>query len=398
MYKSIILTLPIVVTLFWGVKLHLGRRKDSYIPKSFLGRFMICAFFLYCAHLLYYIRAEGFFLFIEPFYQFFSLMVYPMFHVYIRLLTVDDRFSLKRHGRFFATPALVAIIYLITSVIAPYNEYRSYLFENVWPESVAGLFYYGAVWLVKVVFLVQVLLYVAWNYVLLRKYGYKAEHFYSNISQSRVVKANLLNLVMLIIAFSSMALNILGRQFFIDNTLALTAASVIFSFTLFFIGWIGNMQQLINPLFEKEEKEQKQEQEGPCAMVEEPLQIYETARIDEVRRELGMKIDKAMREDKVFLNPNLNIKEMSAYLGSNRTYVSNYINSKKNVSFCVFVNKFRYKELESILLSDQRDHSAELLALRCGFGSVDSMKRTVKNESGMAFKEWRESLKYKDVD
>ncbi|HZK03620.1 MAG TPA: AraC family transcriptional regulator [Bacteroidaceae bacterium] len=404
MYKLVILLLPVFSTLYWSIKLHLGEPEESCKPKYFLGKFMICTLLLYISHLVYYLEFESIYLIVDSFYQLISLLVYPLFHIYIRLLTIDNGVSFKRHGKILTPPVIVSVIYLITSILASAGEYKNYLFENERPESVMGMIYYITAWFVKMVFLIQVIFYVNLNSVLLKKYSHKAELYYSNIRESRVVKAKSLNIVMLIAAISSLILNVLGRQYFIYNIPALTAAAIIFSSLLFFIGYLGQMQQLINPFFEKIEVN-VQGKTGSAVIVGEPLKIeehqlnsFERVKIEELKKELGKKLEKAMNIDKMFLNSNLNIRDMASHIGSNRTYVSNYINTEKRVSFCAFVNRYRYKELESVLLSNEKVQSIESLALRCGFGSTDSMKRAVKNESGMTFRNWRESLKYKDID
>jgi hypothetical protein len=50
------------------------------------------------------------------------------------------------------------------------------------------------------------------------------------------------------------------------------------------------------------------------------------------------------------------------------------------------------KELEAIL-KEQPQQSLETLADLAGFGCIDSLKRAVRNETGLAFNEWRKQIK-----
>jgi len=43
-------------------------------------------------------------------------------------------------------------------------------------------------------------------------------------------------------------------------------------------------------------------------------------------------------------------------------------------------------------LQKENDYSHKELATKCGFGSIDSMKRTVKMKTGLSMKEWKDFL------
>ena len=111
MFKIILLLNPIYVTLFWSLVLNTNRVKGN-IPKLFLGKFMIVAFFLYLSHFFYYLPLPEVYHYADPFYHLFNLLVYPMYYIYIRLLTVDDRFEVKKHSIFLILPLLIFVLYV----------------------------------------------------------------------------------------------------------------------------------------------------------------------------------------------------------------------------------------------------------------------------------------------
>jgi hypothetical protein len=76
--------------------------------------------------------------------------------------------------------------------------------------------------------------------------------------------------------------------------------------------------------------------------------------------------------------------------GSNRTSISAAINQEFDQNFCVFVNGFRAEELSHIV-KDNPDYTMYEYASRCGFGSVNSMKRSVLTFYGKSFIEFRSS-------
>ena len=65
-------------------------------------------------------------------------------------------------------------------------------------------------------------------------------------------------------------------------------------------------------------------------------------------------------------------------------------------NFCAFVNGFRVKELERVMLENP-DYPLDQYVVVCGFGSVNSMKRSVSAITGMSIREFRSSLLMKKL-
>ena len=370
MLKTLLLAFPVFVTFFWSITLQIGQNRRS--PQAFLGKFMTFAFVVYASHFLFFAPLHELYIVIDPVYQYASLMVYPMFHIYIRLLTVDKKFSLQKHLIYLVAPTTLFILYTIGVIWMDKSSYEQLLFGNGQPTSFAGLYQRTVILFIKLVFLVQVVFTVWKNFSLLKTYGNKAGQYYSDIEHSRINKATLLNITMLVVACASFILRCLGRDFFTHELTGITIASVVFSTTLFAIGLLGFHQEVINPLFEKADiQPSKKTTHSKTNLLEEQL-------------------TQAL-EKKIYLNPSLTIRDLAAAIGSNRTYLSNYINSAHKTSFCGYINRYRVKELESIL-KEQPQQSLETLADLSGFGCIDSLKRAVRNETNMSFNDWRKQI------
>ena len=91
------------------------------------------------------------------------------------------------------------------------------------------------------------------------------------------------------------------------------------------------------------------------------------------------------------MNENLNIMDIANLTGTNRTYISHLINQYYQQNFCTFVNTFRIKEVKSYIKSDPTCTN-NILAEKCGFSSTDSLKRVVKNLTGMTVTELKNDL------
>lgn len=105
---------------------------------------------------------------------------------------------------------------------------------------------------------------------------------------------------------------------------------------------------------------------------------------------IGKKLFKTMEEDKLFLNPELSLREVSAAIGSNMKYLSLYLNRNLGTSFYEYVNKFRVEEACVLIQRMERDgriNMAEVAQLS-GFNSLSSFNRYFKKEKNMTPKEY----------
>ncbi|HET7733923.1 MAG TPA: hypothetical protein VFK73_08810, partial [Paludibacter sp.] len=179
MLKHILLLIPVCVTIFWSIVLNTKPDTQS-TPRLFLGKFMLFAAVVYISHLLFYTPLPKPYSHIDPFYQYASLMVFPLYHIYIRLLTVDKRFSFKIHARYLLAPTILFILYVFGVIIAPANDYNTWIFNrNFNPPTIHFLKIIYL--LIRFTFLVQVIYIVIGNYLLIKKHGDKAKQFYSDI-------------------------------------------------------------------------------------------------------------------------------------------------------------------------------------------------------------------------
>ena len=96
----------------------------------------------------------------------------------------------------------------------------------------------------------------------------------------------------------------------------------------------------------------------------------------DLSEKLGPKVEKWI-EEKLFCQPDLNIKDVAMQMGTNQSYLSAYLNKHHNVTFQVWLNKLRIEESKSILKSGERI-SIEEVGVRVGIPQSYNFSRWFK--------------------
>lgn len=91
-----------------------------------------------------------------------------------------------------------------------------------------------------------------------------------------------------------------------------------------------------------------------------------------------------MEQEKAFLNPKLTLQDVARDVGTNRTYLSEFLNNELEVSFYEYVNRWRVKEACIIIEKMTQDKSSvQNVAGLAGFNSVSTFNRSFLKEKGM---------------
>ena len=381
MIKSILLLSPIYVTLFWSISLY-GNEKKHSIPRLFLSKFMLFPLIIYISHYIYFSHLTTIYPYVDVVLQFASLLVFPLYHIYFRLLTVDQKFSFKIHARFLAIPTLISLTYAIGVLLTPTIEYKTWLFDEHAYSGSGYIQFLGIMRsIIRIVYLMQVVISVTGNFILIRKHGEKAEQFYSDIQDGRYNNANMLNYSIIVMGVAAFTFTLLGRQFLINQDTLIEIGWTVFSIMLFIIGYMGITQKPINPTFDMDTSFEE------LNMIEElPVGAQQI---------ILKKMLVLFNEKKIYLDSQLTILDIVKAVGTNRTYISAIINQQYNQNFCSFVNSYRIEELERTILENPY-FTYDTLAECCGFGSVNSLKRAVFAKTGISVSEWKKQLKLKE--
>ncbi|WP_298648820.1 hypothetical protein [uncultured Proteiniphilum sp.] len=93
------------------------------------------------------------------------------------------------------------------------------------------------------------------------------------------------------------------------------------------------------------------------------------------------RFEQYLAEKKPFTNPNLRITDIAADMNTNRTYISNFINSEYGMNFSRFINICRLRELNKLRNSQASAKNTSLeLILMAGFNTYRSYIRAKSEE------------------
>jgi AraC-like DNA-binding protein len=379
MIKDLIIYTPMYVTFFWAVVLLLTK-KENNPAKFFLGFFMSVAFLVYLSHAVFFQQDLRTYQVFDPIYVFSSLAVYPLYYWYIKLLTIETEY--KWADLWLLIPAAVfSVATLVTYQFMSEEEKLIYIREfllhrsGTMPESTAikiqKLIFYGS----RIVFAVQVLLFLIYGRKLVLRYNERVANFYSNLESKTIFWVKYLLYSFVATSTMSIAANLIGRNYFTDSLVLLLIPSLIFSTLLFFIGLLGYMQNHTVVDLVKDEGTQPQ--------------------VDQKKfnaEQLQNKLLELFEKEKAYRKSELKITEVSQLLGTNRSYVSALINNEFSCSFNEFVNKYRIAEAKRMIKEDSvENYSLNYIAESVGFGSVGTFIRVFKDMEGTTPGRYREA-------
>lgn len=161
------------------------------------------------------------------------------------------------------------------------------------------------------------------------------------------------------------------------------ACIIIFGSLCYFVYRQEDMLEKLNQDIQTEEEEEPTKEEMKEFKKEISKSLMEETEKDELEsskdeeQPMVYHFEKAFKtlfqDNQIYLNPQLNITATAKELGTNRTYLSNYLNQKLNTTFYDYVNGWRIRHSEQLLQTT--DLSLDGVAELSGFNSLSSFRR-----------------------
>lgn len=151
------------------------------------------------------------------------------------------------------------------------------------------------------------------------------------------------------------------------NYIAILVSHVVVAVLFYFFGKMAKKRTKL--LLRRKKEEAASEVKDPDLLYRSLMQYFTT--------------------EKPYLNPDLDEKEVTQRLLTNRTYLSRAIKENGAVNFNVFVNSYRIREAIDIFRMDPRARVGET-AVKCGFNSSAAFSMAFKSALGVSPRQWKE--------
>jgi|GEM_PF-1777465 len=367
----LLISLPSSVCLGWAVWLLLLKsNKDQ--AQDFLGWMMVVGFVLYLSYIPYFLHRFSIFVLLLPVYTLATLLIYPMYHYYVRLLVETKVFSIWQR---LYLPAVVLGILMYGTLLILNNSERENLevilqgqpFANLNAETLPVITLLALYFISRLTFSILVIYTVILNFRLIQQYQYQLSNYYSDPENHSIKSLKYILTGMILTSVYSIVANGIGVPFFLNRPFLLIIPACSISILIFFLGYFGNSFHLVQLDFTHGEA------------------LDDTIEMELVFGEVFVaNFQHRFVDNKAFLIPGLKITTLCEMLETNRTYLSVYINRTYQCNFCSLINKLRVeysiKHLEQVSIEK---YSLNYLAEMCGFSSLNTFYRTFQKEYGM---------------
>lgn len=119
--------------------------------------------------------------------------------------------------------------------------------------------------------------------------------------------------------------------------------------------------------------------------VSRPMSEKQTIVSEDIYAGIASRLETSITRDKIYLNPKLSLQDVASEIGTNRTYLSDYLNTALNQTFYEFVNFHRVNEACRIIdaiRGEARVNMSEI-AEKSGFNSISTFNRAFSKQVGM---------------
>jgi AraC-like DNA-binding protein len=368
-----LLLLPVFLTLFYGVLLF-GEAFNIKSPKGILGMLMLITSIPFVALYFYFLNQYHIYVYFGPFFTSTILLFYPLLFKYLKALSSNQ---VKMEWLHYTPAALVVAAGLPLWALMDKTEAVFFVEKYLNGEHADHLIMsklYHLSRIARVIIIVQIVIYISLLHVTIKQLQYRLNDFFSNLNGNELRWFKCLLLMLPVFIFVCILFAIYPNQLYFEHSYFIPLLYTIVSFYLFFLGWFGIRQQ-----------------EWHLPIDEKPNKNFE---LNYIRQEIGEKIQDYFSNHSPYLNSTFKITDLCQAIGSNRTYISNYINETYDLNFCQFVNTFRIKEAKNKLSNSAFDSlNLESIAEECGFSSLQTFIRVFNEQCNVSPGKYRKNYR-----
>ncbi|MEM9647433.1 MAG: helix-turn-helix domain-containing protein [Bacteroidota bacterium] len=290
-----------------------------------------------------------------------SYWIGPAFYFYVKSLTQPNWRFTKRQLWHFA-PILLNYIHSLYHGIFSGNHHPYY-----WFHATAELFQSAAI--------ISVLIYMFISLRIVNRYQRLLMDNVSNTSKidlqwlKQIIRVIIISFVFILV-FLVISSGLSGMVFFEQWDRYRNVVLMLYACVLYWISIHGFLQAQMLQLV-------CSEKENPDLSAIEFKDVLE-------------KLHRTIRTQKLFKNPDLSLSDLSREVGISERTISEAINRGLGKNFFQFINEYRVKEVQEILINPACSHLKIIsLAFDSGFNSKATFNRIFKSYTGLTPKEYK---------
>lgn len=292
------------------------------------------------------------------------LLINPAFSLYVKSLILRD-FRLKWTQLFHLTPYLVfeTITYVLNKPFTLQSFFQSGYFN--WYSYIFSL-----------VTLFSWIHYNSLSAALIIRHRKKLFNEFSNIeSNKKITWLYFIVIFYNIYCLSTVTMAALTLFLRLDFLLPLIVNYSVLLLLVYILGFYGLHQKSISLYTETEVRESRSPH---------------TLNIPADRRAaIQTELTRYFREEKPYLNPELNMSMLANHLKVPKHHLTEVLNADLGSNFFHFVNGFRIEAVKKMLINPGNRFSIEAIGYECGFSSKSSFFTVFKNFTGKTPMEYK---------
>ncbi len=306
------------------------------------------------------------------------LFLYPSFNQYLQYITPDKRFKYKMFLPGVIIGILSAIIYY---VFLDYNE-RLYFFGQYRLNKTTDSFGLQLAQVFRIINLVVLFVQMFWCFynsrINLKRYQEYLNDTISNPWIAKINRARVFNILFVIMGLLTILFYSVNpaKLFGTNNSLLYPFYFLALVFVLIGAAELNRKYLNLNVISDTSIDD--------CSNISDE-------KLNSDKKKLKTDLLNYIESFKPYINPGLTINDLVNVLGTNRSYLSSVINSEFGVNFAGFINQYRFKMAEQLIIKNPNE-TLDSIALQSGFGSLASFNRAVHQFTGMSPREFKKSV------
>ena len=361
-YLLLALFIPVSVCIFWFIELFFtsGENKKA---KKHLSFFMLCGLISFTGGLLYFKELYSIYAIVYVVILVLSMAQIPALYLYLLSLT-ENNLNRNTYYKHYAFPAFTGVIIVYFHYIYITYDDLITVFNNYftpWELTQKQIVTYYIDLILRNGFVLLGIIYLSFMHIKVKRHFRKVKDYYSNVERKRLYWITLSTSTYFLFALIGVTLfNSQSKAAIYKNELILSIPFLIMAMVFWYIGFLGNRQQLIII---------------PTAVMENKPQFFFT---EDLKENLVNKMKQTTETDKLYLNPDLCLPDLAREIGTNRYYLSKIINDEFGMNFNNYINQYRIAEAVKLMNNAENNYSLAEIATKCGFNAYMSFVRNFK--------------------